>query len=274
MICLTGDIHHQLNAPNQALIQTPEISLATNYLSITARYRLKTTLFITGKTFKESEKKIKEISHFNNLEIGGHTWSALKPAWLHSFFTLTTGSFYGPKSYQHRDIKRTLQIIKEKTGFQPVSWRTHSYQSDKNTVRLLEKNGVRILSDRVLVKKLKPYKIPNSNLISLPINVLPDHEHLYHGKRNEEQVRKLINKGWQDDFTNQSYQPDRYFEIIKQQVKKIEKQGGIATLLLHPICMKIVDNFQSFEKFCQWLRKKNYKTICCQEITTITKNEN
>ena len=265
MICLTGDVHQDMNSSDQSHVDESEAQIANEYLEIAQSYGIKVTLFITGKTFVSHWEDVKELLKFGNLEIGGHTWSAFYPKILHAAFHKLTGSVYGPAFYQDWDIKRTISIIEKKTGKRPVSWRTHSYLSDNRTFMILEKHGIKVILDEVNKKKLKPTKI--GNLISLPINVMPDHEHIYHGERSEEHVNDLIKKGWVDSFTNKSYTIQEYYEIAKSQIEEIERKNGLATILLHPICMKIADNFKTFGKLCEFIC--NYETIWTSDVLTI-----
>lgn len=266
MICLTGDVHHPMGYVGQSYFEGSEASLSYHYLKIVQKYGLKATLFITGKTFKKNRKEVERLLTFDNLEIGGHTWSALRPRWLHyRIFRKLTGSSYGPRLYQKLDIIRTVNVIHQVTNEYPISWRTHGYSSDAKTFEILANKGIRVISDEVSNEKYNPSYFHN-DLISLPINVLPDHEHLYHAERDKEHVQREIEGGWKDAFTAKSFYIDRYFEIIKSQIEEIEDNNGITTILLHPSCMKIADDFTTFEKLCRWINKKGYNTLWCKEV--------
>lgn len=266
MICLTGDVHHpSLESSDQKWSKKSEAALAVNYANIAHKYGIKVTLFITGRTFLEDRMEIKNLLGYSNLEIGGHTWSAFRPQWLHKFFRVFLKSNYGPKVYQRRDIERTISIIRKTIKSNPLSWRTHGYASDFKTLELLEDTSIKVVSDNVDDGKVMPEHL--GKLVSLPMNVLPDHEHLYHGPRTEEEVENYLKRGGSYEITNKSYYIDDYFRIVKEQVEKINEKNGIATLLLHPICMKVADDFKNFEDFCKWVSEKSYKTIWCKEAT-------
>ncbi len=268
MICLTGDIHHHMGTPDQRKLEKSEIKAGVEYSEIAKEHNIKANLFLTGKSIRNKEAD--ELLKLNNIEIGGHTWSAFRPRWIHYPLKLLWKKIlkksYAPSLIQERDIKKTINIIEEKTGKKPVSWRTHAYRSDEITWKLLEKNGIKIFSDELNPNRIKPYKIKNSKLISLPLNVMPDHEHLYHGNRTPQHVRKEIKRGRKYKFTQESYHIDKYFEIIKKQIKEIKEKGGVATVLLHPACMKVADNFKQFKEFCEWIEENDYKTIKCKEL--------
>ena len=86
------------------------------------------------------------------------------------------------------------------------------------------------------------------NLWSLPVNVMPDHDHLIHGGLTESQIylkRSLFDKNL--------YPANNWFEIIKNQTDNLLESGYTATFLMHPSCMKILDNFKSFNAFCKYI---------------------
>lgn len=267
MICLTGDVHHSLNSSDQRYINMSEAEIARDYAEIAQGYGVKVTLFITGKAFIEDWPHMKGLLEFENVEIGGHTWSAFRPRVLHLAFRLLSGSYYGPSFYQRRDITKTLEVIKEKTGEYPVSWRTHAYAADARTSTILEKCGIRVASDRVDRQSLFPCRV-GKNLLSLPINVMPDHEHLYHGYRTPKVVAR---QKFADSFSDRSYYINEWFEIIRKQIIDIENKKGIATLLVHPICMKVSDDFKVFEQLCRFLSA--YETILAKDILELKMKE-
>lgn len=266
MICLTGDIHHRMRgAKNQECFSEQEMELGYKYQQIANSYGLKVTFFLTGKVVREEESSvIDKMFNLGNLEVGGHTYSALRPRLLHSFFRLATGTVYGPKFYQKFDIERTIGALRTKINQPVASWRTHGYSSDRKTLDLLGKSDIRVITDDVNPNKMRPEKVRN-NLFSLPINVIPDHEHLYHGDRTRSQVDGEIDTNKEEGFPSISYSISKYFEVVKSQIERIQKNDGLATILLHPSCMKVADNFVEFGKFCKWLDSKGYKTIYASE---------
>lgn len=261
MICLTGDIHHSsLDSPEQELSDFSEVEVTYNYLKICEHYNIKATLFITGKAFIDDWQDLKGIMNFKNVEIGGHTFRALRPRLLHDYFKFFCGSYYGPYLYQWFDIKKTLSIIEKRTNQRIKCWRTHAYSSDKTTRKLLSNFGINVLTDDVNKHLYHPEPI-HTNLISFPINVLPDHEHIYHADRTVPHVEAEINNGWKDSFTEKSFFIDEWFEIVVDQIQEIERHGGIATMLVHPICMYQADKFKTFEKLCRFLNSYRSQTI-------------
>lgn len=261
MICLTGDIHHMsMKTLDQRYANITEAEAALKYLQIAKGYDLRVTLFITGKTFLEEPETIKKMLAFKNLEIGGHTYGGLRPKLLHKVFAKLTGSEYGPKLFQKIDIKKTLDIIEKETRKKCFSWRTHQFQSNSNTFIILKNSGVKTVSDAVSPSKKNPWK--ENGLRVIPINTLRDHGHIYHGFRTQEQVNQAKSPG--DPFDRKSYPPAQWLEIVKSQVQNLEGEKGVATLLVHPICMKIADNFKTFKKLCKFL--SNYESLTVSKI--------
>ena len=46
---------------------------------------------------------------------------------------------------------------------------------------------------------------------------------------------------------------DAWRQRVLQETKAIVAQGGVATILAHPLCMKVVDDWQTFERLCSSL---------------------
>ncbi|MBI4379054.1 MAG: polysaccharide deacetylase family protein [Nitrospinae bacterium] len=261
MIFLTGDVHFKNKRlfTEQKFMAITEVEASNKYIQIVHKYGIKATLFFTGKSFEEEADVIRDILKFKNLEIGGHTYNAYQPEILYRLFRRFTDSANGPEWWQERDIKKTLRAIKNVTGETVVSWRNHAYRYDRYTYNILKKYGIRVVSNNVTTKKRFPEKI-NDTILSLPINVMPDHEHLYHGeKKYRKGVKESFGKYSQGIF----YFIDKWFEIIKGEIESIEKENGCATILAHPSCMEISDEMETFDKLCSFLSQ--YKTAFVRE---------
>lgn len=264
MICITGDVHHASMETTDQQISPIGIGQVTErYVDISAKYDIDVTLFVTGK-FCEELSDPKTI-HKDHVEIGGHTWSAFKPRWPYTLFSQLFGATYGPRVYQRWDIRKTIRAVKSTFGGVPTSWRTHAYDSNEATLDELAKTPIEIVSDEVTPDKRGPHKV-REELFSLPINVLPDHEHIYHGERTREHVAEQQAKGWCDAFTAESYPIDEYYDRIYDQIDKHLAAGGVATLLLHPICMQVADDFEMFEQLCQRISSRNIETVRATEL--------
>ena len=62
------------------------------------------------------------------------------------------------------------------------------------------------------------------------------------GPRNTSNGRKP-RWGFAQDPTRESYPIEAWSELVRTQVQAIEERGGLATVLMHPLCMFIADRF-------------------------------
>lgn len=258
-VILTGDVHHAIGSSDQRFVARSEAALAVDYARIAAHHGVKATLFFTGRAIVENGAEARALLTMSNVEIGGHGWDALRPQWWHRMLSWLTGSPHGPAWLQRRMIHRTCTAIRQYTG-QPVrSWRNHAYRHDGHTPHLLAEAGITVWSDKVQPcwgrsPIASPRRHP-SGITILPINTLPDHEHLYHGARTPESVAV--------EGCSPSYPSGAWCDQVCAQVETIVNAGGIATILAHPICMKVADDFATFERLCAFL--SNYPSLFASE---------
>ncbi|MCP4157007.1 MAG: hypothetical protein GY757_55355 [bacterium] len=261
MICLTGDVHHMgLKTRDQRYINGTELDSALKFLAIAENYGIKTTLFFTGKLFVEEKEGVKKLLKFKNLEIGGHNYYAFKPRLPFKIVNKLTGLKNGPYIFQNSEVKKTVETINRIIGIRIRSWRNHGYRNDRNTREILAKNGISYYSDEVTPAKANPYK--EEGLTIIPVNVLPDHDYIYHGPQKKGYFDEGILKA--GPFATGAMTVEQWLEVVKKQVEKIIETGGTATILAHPACMEIADNFLSFEKLCRFLGE--YETVFMKEI--------
>ena len=250
-----------LKTKDQTHLSGTEVDSAHQYLQIAEEHDVNITLFITGRCVDEEPIRIREISRSDKTELAGHTYNCFRPAVLYKFSNKFLNLRNGPAFIQERDIRKTISIFKTELDHKPLSWRDHSYRHDRNTVRLLKKAGIRFFSDEVSPDLKCPYI--SDDLCHVPINVLPDHDYVYHGSRmpgsfNED---NLLSR----PFKSKGMTINEWLKVVKAQVKKITSNGGLATILAHPACMEISDNFATFEKLCAFLSE--YETIKMKEIS-------
>ncbi|MDO9464454.1 MAG: polysaccharide deacetylase family protein [bacterium] len=275
MICLTGDIHHgSLNTNEQKYIEITddsEVKISCRYLKLLEKYGIKATFYVTGKTLDEEWEDFKPIADSELVEIGGHTYGGLPISNLYRAWCKITGKAPVSHSYTHgsclqqkKDIQKMIDVVKTKAGKNIVSWRSHGLVFDENTYPLLAEMGVQMISDDPSWNKIYAEKT-KEGLISHPMNVIMDHDHIYHAHRTKEYVDNMKeNWPWPDDSTADSYTIEEWGRMVEKQVLDIEKKGGIATVLMHPICMYTSDNFKTAEKLFKIFSK--YKTIWAREI--------
>ncbi len=256
-IVLSGDVHQTLlGASDQHFTTKTESALAVDYAQIAARYGLKVTLFFTGRAIVDHRTDAQPLLQMENVEIGGHGWDAFRPRLWYGMLNRLIGSPHGPAWLQRRMIRRTCATLQSFSGQPVLSWRNHAYRYDQHTAQLLAQIGVKVWSDQVDQQQIGPQR-QHGEIISLPLNTLPDHENLYHGAR----TREFVNS----EQRGMSYHPDEWCDIVCNQVEKIQEARGIATILAHPICMKVADDWTTFERLCAFLSR--YSSVFACEIT-------
>ncbi len=276
MICLTGDVHHASLRTNESRFIASgdsEVRIAQRYVELIEKYGVKTTLYICGKCFIEEWDDLRPVVSSSVVDIGGHGYSPRHPRPLFDWYGRHTGNWNGPKLVQARDIRKNISACEDRCGRGIAAWRAHSYKVDPNTYPLMRKYGVQVVSDAIDPQNLLPVETPDG-LISHPINVIPDHDHLYHAHRTREFVERANRRGYgADGFGAVSYDIEEWGDLVLRQARNIEEQGGVATILAHPICMYISDGFTTLERLL-----KEFSGLACiwaSEIPeTMDRNKN
>jgi len=268
MICLTGDVHHMsLRCNDQRYLTVPgdtEVKVAQRYLALLEQYGVKTTLYVCGKCFVEEWEDLEPVVRSPLVEVGGHGYRARQPRPWFDWYGERTGNWNGPRFYQAWDIRTNVRVCEKKIGYRPISWRAHSYKVDPNTYPLLAHYGLKLISDEISADNLWPERIQNG-LISHPMNVIPDHDHLYHAHRTREFVEAANRRSYgADAFGAVSYTIEQWGELVLKQAQAIEQHGGLATILAHPICMYLADEFTTLEKLLEYCSTR--RTIWAREI--------
>jgi hypothetical protein len=274
MICLTGDVHHSSLGANDQRYITPgdtEIRIAARYARLAGAHGLKLTLYVTGKTFVEEWRDFESVAASRWVEIGGHTYSGIPQKWwkkvwyrLHRLQPPSHSGAHGSRASQRRDIRKCIAAVERFAGRRIAAWRSHGLVRDQHTCPLLAECGIRLISDEVSAAKLAPERTPEG-LISHPINVLMDHDHLLHAHRDAAFVAAAKARGYGTDaFGGDSYSIEQWGEIVKRQVEAIETQGGVATVLMHPICQFLADQFRTAEKLFAFFSRR--RTVWASEL--------
>jgi hypothetical protein len=251
MIYLTGDVHTEIPENWEQKIAGSELDAAEKYLQILKKYGISSTLFFNGKCLARNPAKIKELLKYD-VEIGGHTYNNFdKMHIIKSYiYRKVWGCIYGPESYQKTDIKRTKSAF-EKMGINMTSWRTHAFGSNEKTFEILEKEGVRYISD--LTGDIAPFK--KSEIIHVPVNFPIDQNTIAYG------VLKPENRNPFASCTKNRIKKEEWFEIIKKRIIENEKKTITSVLLIHPITMAVLDNFKLFEEIAKFLSKYKSEKI-------------
>lgn len=266
MICLTGDVHHMsLMTHDQRHITDPaltEVRVAQRYVDLLERYNVKATLYVCGRCFTEEGEDTAALARHRLVEVGGHMFNARFPRECFDAYGESTGLWNGPRWYQDWDIRRNVEVVREWTGRDLVSWRAHSYKVDANTYELLAAHGVRVVSDTVEADCLQPKRIEHG-LISHPMNTIPDHDHLYHAHRTREYVEEANRRGYgADAFGAVSYTIEEWGDLVLKQAVEIDESGGVATILAHPMCMILADELRTFERMLSELSNRRSVWAC------------
>jgi hypothetical protein len=257
VICLTGDIHHSsLRTGNQRHCDITEVQTARRYLALLEEAGVKVTLFVSGLCFVEDWRDLEPVVRHPLVEVGGHNWSCLTPELWHRFWNKATGSYNGPAWYQDLDARATMAVARWRTGRPVRLWRNHMYMHGPHTDRVLAGRGIALVSDGVKKDAAGPVRLPGG-LWSFPINVMPDHEHLYHAERTREWVAAWQKRyAWRDDFGPESYAIGEWTGIVLRQLEENEARGAISCMIVHPITMYLADRFEGFGRILAYLKTR------------------
>ena len=251
MIYLTGDVHCKISGHWEQDIAGSELVSAKRYLEILKKYGMSCTLFINGKCLDENAREVRELLEYD-VELGGHTYdnfgkmNIFKSYFNRKFF----GCVYGSVNFQKRDIKRTKLAFK-RFGLKMKSWRTHAFASNKNTFKILARNGVRYVSD--LLGDTKIFK--KDGMIHMPINIPVDILVVEYGVLRPENLDPFAS------CTKGRIRAEEWVNIIKKRIINNEEKGIDSVLLLHPISMEVLDNFKLFEEIVEFLSKYECRKV-------------
>lgn len=256
-VVLTGDVHQHIPSSDRRHAVESESTLAVEYARVAERHGLKVTLFFTGRALRDDVADADPLFSMETVEIGGHGWDAFRPRWLYRPLARLSGSPHGYRTWQRQTIARTCRAIERVTGTSPTSWRNHAYVHDMHTARLLVEAGIVAWSDHVDLDRARSY-VHESGLVVLPMNTPPDHENLYHGDRTPESVGDTP-----------SLHADEWCARVLEGVERALREGGTATVLAHPLCMKVVDDWTTFEALCSGLSRHRsmFATEAAQQST-------
>ncbi len=249
MICLTGDLHHtSLGTGNQRHADDTEIRIAGRYLRMLEEAGVKVSFFVSGKAFEEELEDLMPICESEYVEVGGHNYSCFQPELMHRAWNRFAGSYNGPRWVQRQDALRTIEVIRRSTGRTITTWRNHMYMHGPNTEEVLAQCGIRLCSDGVWRDASGP-ELHETGIWNFPLNVIPDHEHLYHAERTPEWVERWVRRyGWSDDFGSRSYHVEEWTDMVLECLECNRERGAISNMIIHPITLQLCDDFRSFRR--------------------------
>jgi peptidoglycan/xylan/chitin deacetylase (PgdA/CDA1 family) len=245
MIYLTGDVHARIKGYWEQEKAGSEVDAAKKYLEILKKNKISCTLFLNGKCLEEEPEKVKELLDYS-VEIGGHTYdnfgkmNPVKGYINRKIF----GCVYGSSRYQEKDIKKTKRIF-ERLNLEMNCWRTHAFASNNRTFKMLKENNVRYVSD--LVGDVKPFE--KCGIVHIPINIPDDVDTISFGFLTPENRNPFAS------CTKGRIKPEEWFEIVKKRIVGNEKNKIDSILLIHPVTMVVLDNFELFKRTATFLSK-------------------
>ena len=253
MICLTGDLHHaSLRTGNQQHCDISEIQVAQRYLGMLEKAGVKVTFFTSGKSFLEEWDDLRPICEHPLVEIGGHNWNCFTPELWHRVSNRLFRSYNGPLWYQRWEVRKTIEIAGDRTGERMRFWRNHMYMHGRHTDRVLADEGFQICSDGV--RRGSAPELYRDGYYNFPINIIPDHEHLYHAERTPEWVDTWIKRyDWSDDFGPESYHVEEWTDLVLAGLEKNESEGITSNMIIHPITLYLCDGLKSFQRILDFL---------------------
>lgn len=271
--CISGDVHQYIGDrnPNIRMWMKKEHVCAKEYCDILKSLGVHGTLFVTGKCVDTYPDVFKDISGVNGIELGGHTYYAFRPfpsvallgvvrignrschlvSLHHYILYLLFKSFYGPRLLQKWDIQRTMTAFR-KIGVNIRSWRTHCYSGNATTFSILDEFGFIAVSDR----RGDEFQIKRETGNLYQINVTGPPDGCIRPKNHE-----MVSN-------NLKYKRD-FWEFLQMQIKE-EKS---VVLQLHPVCQKMLDNFENFKKAVLALRNAGYEFLTLSEMATRYREE-
>lgn len=288
MIILTADIHNRLpNAWVQKAAGRHEVLLGQKYAAIALEHGIKPTFFVAGKALEEMPAHCGYLRE-EGVEVGGHTWSSYYPAWPHRISKLLCGRYSGLPILQSSHISRVARIINNTLGKTMTSWRGHGYLGDDYTYRELARNGVFAVSDEAGPRK----SVREVNdMISLPINAIPDHEYLEltaRGRFNpcadeiksQPSLKKKIKTFFPKDrsrcftlepFSASPLAAEEWFEILRNNIEDNILNSRVTTLLIHPVTMEALDGMDLFRRVIKYLLSLDQESLTVTEAAVLYK---
>jgi hypothetical protein len=57
------------------------------------------------------------------------------------------------------------------------------------------------------------------------------------------------------DSRREVHPPAQWYEDVCRRTTELAEAGGIVTILAHPLCMKVADDWETFERLCAFLSR-------------------
>ncbi|MCX5748311.1 MAG: hypothetical protein NT062_38150, partial [Proteobacteria bacterium] len=188
------------------------------------------------------------------------------PSLPHRVWNKVASSYPGPAWLEARDVARTIDIAWRRAGRRIRAWRNHMYLGGPNTTKVLAAHGVRLLSDGVVREATGPTPDRDVGAVwRLPINVIPDHEHIVHAERTHSWIARWQRRyRWRDDFGANSYDVDAWTDHVLEDLARNQARGAVSVLLIHPITLYLADRLRSVRRILDVLAAST--TVTASEL--------
>ena len=130
--------------------------------------------------------------------------------------------------------------FRERLGLDVVEVAGDDQEVERPTELPLRERGTTVGPDARVTRR--------AGLTVVPINTPPDHEHIYHAFRTPEFVS---DDDFEGPFGSESVPPDEWLEWVRDSIERRREDDQPATVLAHPACMRLADNFEAFAKLCE-----------------------
>lgn len=152
-------------------------------------------------------------------------------------------------------MARTIRTARRYSGRRIRLWRNHIYKHGPNSDAILSRHGIVACSDIVAPHATGP-KVGRGGLLHVPINVIPDHQHLFHAERTREWVAWFQRRyQWRDGFGRDSYSIEEWTELVLSPAAENEASGATSTILIHPITLCLCDRFRQLHRIIDLLSR-------------------
>ena len=127
------------------------------------------------------------------------------------------------------------------------------YMHGPYTDSVLAECGIDVCSDGVNRHGHGP-RPSDEGIWDFPLNVMPDHEHLFHAERTPEWVDWWVKRyNWSDDYGPDSYYIEDWTERVIDELKQHEEQGVLSNMIIHPITLYLADKMKAFERVLDYI---------------------
>lgn len=254
-VVITGDVHHYMKTiiPSlQSEISKFEIVILKRYIDIIKQYSAKATIFVTGKLIKKYPEIFKSFKTSYYVEIAGHGFNLQSDILYKLYYILfkrilkvqVKVPYFFRKLYYEIDSKKMIRVFKEADINPPILYRPHSYIADEALYAILPKYGIWILLND------NPGSFTNKLILKKGLLII-----VYQLFKDDPVIKYYPNEELLAQFRQY---------MLKNLSRLVESQCDII-IQLHPICMKLLDNFNTFKLILSTLHRNGYKFMFLSE---------